>query len=276
MTEESNGISPKIDFVFKSIFGDPRNKDILEDFLGSVTDFKSGELKQIQIESPEIPKENEVKKSSVLDLILTTKNTVIDIEIQAWRRKALIERSLFYWGKMYSEQLQSGENYDRLRRTICINILDFDLLSTEDYHTTCKVRADGDTFPLTNVLELDFLELRKARMAVSHGKAGKLLDWLRFLNFRSSDREELKMLAKKSKSMQKAVDTLIHDSENKKERIAAWDREMFLHDEAQLRHEGREEERIENIRRMSRFGIPVSKIAAILGCPVEEIQKDLQ
>ena len=84
------------------------------------------------------------------------------------------------------------------------------------------------------------------------------------------------MLEKKSEPMQKAVGVLLHLSEDEQERDRALRREMFLHDQAELRGEGREEKQIEIIRRMSRLGVPVPKIAAYLGCPEEEIQKDLQ
>ena len=88
------------------------------------------------------------------------------------------------------------------------------------------------------------------------------------------------MHAEKSEPMQKTVGVLLHQSEDELERDRALRREMFLHDQAELRGEGiekgREEDRIENIRRMSHLGVPVPKIAAYLGCSEEEIQKDLQ
>ena len=273
----SEAISPKIDCVFKDIFGVKENSDILADFLNSIVDFQSGELKQIYFQNPEISKENADDKGSILDIrVRTAENTEIDIEIQLAYQKDMQERSLYYWAKLFSGQIKSGNRYRELPRTICINILDFNLLTTRNYHTSFGLRERKENFFLTKKLQIDFLELKKAERAVDQGQTGKLLDWLQFIDSRSDNREVLSMLEKKSEPMQKAVGVLLHLSEDEQERDRALRREMFLHDQAELRGEGREEEQIEIIRKMSRFGIPVSKIAAILGCPEEEIQKDLQ
>ena len=51
------------------------------------------------------------------------------------------------------------------------------------------------------------------------------------------------MLEKKSEPMQKTVGVLLHLSEDEQERDRALRREMFLHDQAELRGEGLDEDK---------------------------------
>lgn len=44
-----------------------------------------------------------------------------------------------YWARVYSDQMEGGYNYYKLRKTISINILDFDYLEEEKFHNTYKV-----------------------------------------------------------------------------------------------------------------------------------------
>ncbi len=55
----------------------------------------------------------------------------------------MIEHSLFYWSRLFSGQLQGGNPYQKLERTVCINLLDFDLLDTLEYHS-CYVLKERE------------------------------------------------------------------------------------------------------------------------------------
>ncbi|MCL2124971.1 MAG: Rpn family recombination-promoting nuclease/putative transposase, partial [Oscillospiraceae bacterium] len=62
----------KSDFVFKLIFGDQRNVDILAAFLRSVLDIPDDEYDQLTIVDPYLKKESEDDKYSILDVKLHT------------------------------------------------------------------------------------------------------------------------------------------------------------------------------------------------------------
>ena len=47
-------VTPKLDLVFKKIFGDVRNTDILADFLATVLAIKPSDISQIEILDNEI------------------------------------------------------------------------------------------------------------------------------------------------------------------------------------------------------------------------------
>ncbi len=47
-------------------------------------------------------------------------NNCIIIEMQMTTHNKLIERFLYYWAKIYSSNLQIGDKYENLRKTISI------------------------------------------------------------------------------------------------------------------------------------------------------------
>ena len=98
-------LKPKNDYVFKKIFGDERNKDILIAFLKAILKI---DIKDVQILNSELPKENIADKKSILDIRATIDNNVeIDVEIQVARTIYMPQRSLYYWSKIYlSETLR--------------------------------------------------------------------------------------------------------------------------------------------------------------------------
>ena len=58
-----------------------------------------------------------IRKSRFLRVCLLSTNVFhnieIDIEIQVAKFPSWQARSLFYWSKLYSEQIQSGQDYDK-------------------------------------------------------------------------------------------------------------------------------------------------------------------
>ena len=73
--------------------------------------------------------------------------TQVDIEVQVCPFKLMAERSLYYWSKMYSEQLEKGAEYKKLKKAIWHNI--YNLLNVKSHKK------------LTDHIEIHFLELPK-------------------------------------------------------------------------------------------------------------------
>ena len=73
----------KSDFVFKLIFGDQRNVDVLEAFLKSVLDIPDAEYDRLTIVDPHVKKESEDDKFGILDVkVHTVSGSIIHVEIQ--------------------------------------------------------------------------------------------------------------------------------------------------------------------------------------------------
>lgn len=91
---------------------------------------------------------------------------IIHIEIQVARTIYMPQRSLYYWSKIYCEQLEISEKYSKLKKTICINILDSDTLQTTKYHSTFKIKKDDEIIALKT--GLDISEIKALRLENSH------------------------------------------------------------------------------------------------------------
>ena len=125
-------LDPKMDFVFKNIFGSEKNPKILISFLNATLKPKDL-ITSVEIKNTDINKNYIEDKFSRLDVKAKTSNDeIINIEIQLKNEYNMIKRSLYYWSKLYSEQLGEGQDYSVLKRTICINILNFKYLNQEE------------------------------------------------------------------------------------------------------------------------------------------------
>lgn len=79
-------------------------------------------------------KELILDKTGIIDVrAKTSRGENIDIEVQLTDKGNMDKRTLFYWGKMYLENIKQGQDYTSLEKVITINILDFEFLGTESY-----------------------------------------------------------------------------------------------------------------------------------------------
>ena len=73
------------------------------------------------------------------------------------------QRRLFYATQLVRSQLKRGNSYDRINQSICILIVDFEMVSENtDYHNRFALynRKTGTEFPVG--FEINILELPKA------------------------------------------------------------------------------------------------------------------
>ncbi|MBE6058564.1 MAG: Rpn family recombination-promoting nuclease/putative transposase [Clostridium sulfidigenes] len=94
----------------------------------------------------------------------TSKGENIDIKVQLTYQGDMDKRTLFYWKKMYLENMKQGEDYTSLEKVITINILDFEFLGTENYQSSFHLWEDMEKdYMITDVVEIHFLELPEFR-----------------------------------------------------------------------------------------------------------------
>jgi predicted transposase/invertase (TIGR01784 family) len=139
------------------------------------------------------------------------------------------KRTLFYWSKIFSEQLKAGQPYDELKKTITINILDFNYIKTDRYSTVFHLWEDSNKdCKLTDVLEIRFLELPKFRK--KQPDLSKPLDrWMVFIE--DSPEEVLEMAKIAEPAIAKAERILEHLGSFDEIRRYYEAREMAIHDE---------------------------------------------
>ena len=117
-------LSPKLDVVFQALFGEVGNESITKGFLETILERR---IESIDLSrNPILRREFKDEKLGVLDIIAKLdKNEICNIELQIVDKKNIIERILYYWSRLYSRQIKSGEDYKILQKAIVILITDF-------------------------------------------------------------------------------------------------------------------------------------------------------
>lgn len=210
-------LSPKVDFVFKRIFGNEKHPNILISFLNAVMK-PIDPIKSVQIRNSDIEKEHIEDKYSRLDIKAITNNGEhINIEIQVKNEYNMIKRSLYYWSKMFENQIVEGDNYDKLSKTVCINILDFKYLKSDNFHNTYRLKEIKTNEELTDTMELHFIEIPKLRKLDNSEEISDMLEaWIAFIQSPAS--EVVEKLEMSKKEIKEAKDELLRLSGDDKER----------------------------------------------------------
>ena len=106
----------------------------------------------------ELPPDHYDGKEVRLDLrAKTSEGMVLNIEVQAQSQKCLDRRIMYYWAKLYSNQIQRGEDYYRLRPAYVIEVMDFNFIPDSSHYISDSqpiVSATGK--PFTEDLRLFF------------------------------------------------------------------------------------------------------------------------
>ncbi len=274
-------LNPQIDFVFKKIFGTEKNKPILINFLNAVIK-PTIPIKDVEIKNNDIDKDFIEDKFSRLDVKATTSNKEhINIEIQVKNEYNMIQRTLYYWSKMYSEQIQNRDNYSKLERTVCINILNFKYLKNDKYHNAYRLKEITSNEELTDLQEIHFIELPKfneignKEYVENVEKMDALEKWLEFLVEPESNtvrqlelsNEEIKLA--KSELYRLSMDSKEREQYNMREK-AIYDRISALEN---AENKGKVERELELVRESLKQGLEISLISKITGLSEEEILK---
>ena len=94
-------------------------------------------------------------------------------------------RILYYWGRSFSGELKTGQNYSELPRQISILIADFDVFNWNDstrYHGVFNIREQNEGLLFSDALEIHVLELPKLRKQPLKEKWSALECWLLYLD----------------------------------------------------------------------------------------------
>ena len=177
------GIEPTIDYAFKRVFGRQENEESLCSLLNAVLRRPVGQrIESVVVLNPFLPLEAFDDKLSVLDIKARDESgRMFNIEMQIRLHHALRERVLFYWAKLYTEQLSEGDDYAELRPTISVLLVDdilFPELAGPHYRFRLCEESRGTVF--SDQIELHVLELPKFDKPLPD-LADDLDKWLFFL-----------------------------------------------------------------------------------------------
>ena len=229
MNKDEKIVKLKLDVIFKRVFGNEKNEKIIAAFISDLLEIPRKSIKKIYINNVELTPEYLEQKFSRLDLKMDVDGRIINIELQVNKESFFKERTLFYWSKLYSEELLAGDEYTELKQTICINIINFNLFECEDYHSNFKILESERKELLTDKFAIHFFELKKVG---KYKKNKRMEDWLNLIN---AETEGDLMSIQQSTTIPEVQDTIVmlrHLSADQQVRQEAYYRERLLHDEA--------------------------------------------
>jgi predicted transposase/invertase (TIGR01784 family) len=284
---QTQKINPRVDFAFKLIF--EKHTDLLIGLINAiVSDYD--QVQEIEIKNPYNQKQRQKDKLSVLDIKAKNKKTGtwFNIEIQINDDASYKKRSLYYWSKLYSDQLQSGTTYDTLNKTISINVLNFNMLPDKGYHNIYKIKNDKTNEILTDMLELHYIELKKVSDDLNKIKTA-LDRWVSLLaRAEKLTSDTLPEALNKDKLIKKAMKVFETTTFNDDEwniyeaRLKWWRDELSIILTAEARGEargeakgikkGKSEARINIAQSMKKEGLSVKQIVKITGLNEKEIE----
>lgn len=179
-------IDLKADFVFKQIFAREGNEAILISFLNSILQLPPDQqITSVTLQNTELPRAHFDHKAALLDLLVKTdKNVYINVEIQFSNQKEIVLRMLWYWSYLFSKQLERGDTYKKVDKTITIALLNFShFQDTEDFHTCFQLfSVKRKHHKLTDLMEMHFVEIPKVLAKWQSGEIATgenpLVNWL--------------------------------------------------------------------------------------------------
>lgn len=218
-------MKPKVDFCFKELMEDA---EVRRGFTAAVLHIPPEEIAETVLLPTSLRKKYEEDKLGILDVcVLLNNSTQIDIEIQVSPFPLWPERSLFYLAKMFTDQIEKGEGYERLEKCVHVGILDFILFGEdEEYYSCFHIREDLRNRLYTDKLEVHILELPKLKK--NDYPETELLNWAKFMN--AERQEEFEEMAEKDKYIEKAYEALKNISADDEKRLEYEAREKALRD----------------------------------------------
>ena len=272
------------DYIFKRVFAFEGNESVLKDLLEAIL---RKDIKTVTIKNPEIiPYEREDKRG-LLDIKAETDDgTILDIEMQMEDKKNAEERGTLYAGNLITGQLQVGDDYKKLKKSIVIFITNYNFLKRNSYHSVGRMKFE-DTLEeeyvdmgyseeeqiASKYIEFHYIELPKYKKKNS-SKFTKLDQWMCVLTDRKG---EMMLAEKENKEIKKAMNTLDYISADPRERerhnsiiMAEYNR---LTSENNFFEAGKEEGIIETAKEMIKKKLPIDLICEITKLSKEEVEK---
>ncbi|MDR2646422.1 MAG: Rpn family recombination-promoting nuclease/putative transposase [Holosporaceae bacterium] len=259
------------DVMFKIILGDPRHSRLLIHFLNAAIKSETP-ITSVEITNTELTPEYVWQKGSRLDVRAKTQNgELINVEMQCGADRHMAARALFYWSRMFAGQIEVSDQYYKLKRTISINILDFRLFDDERYWRKGHITDDETKRNITELLEMQFIELNKLRQVE---KESPITFWVEF--FRDPYSKSVKALCDYVPEIKEAKQIYEKAKSDPKARALIETREKALRDYtndiACAKDEGKAEGKIEMVLELLRAGVDVDIIAQTSGLSIEEIE----
>lgn len=158
------GIDPKVDYVFKRLFGREPNQALAIHLLNAVlTPPPRERVVDLELLNPFNDKDRLDDKLSILDIKARDQSgRQFNVEMQLLATPYFRQRVPYYWARLHQSQLQEGQNYQMLRPTISICFVNTPLFpKVPAHHLVFELRERARHLLFTDDLALHILELTK-------------------------------------------------------------------------------------------------------------------
>jgi predicted transposase/invertase (TIGR01784 family) len=268
-------LNPLNDYLFLKLMGEEGDEEQCLAFLNAVLGSKR--LKPVTLvkilENKTFVAEVLGEKTSILDVRVETDNGErINIEVQLRDLQNMEKRTLMHWGREFTKGISAGGDYKELPKVITINIVNFDNIKLDDFHTCFHLWEDNHhDYLLTDVLEIHFINMVKFRKLKTGDFANNLERWLTFFDINTPE-EILQEVIKMDPAINKANERLTFVTQDKEFLRNYHLREMAMSDWTTGIDTAIEKKQIEIARNMFNDGLPVEIIHKYTGLDIETIQ----
>ena len=227
-------LTPTNDFIFKRIFGKEGNERITKKLLSSIIEDEIADLTLAKEQTTDVDVVDD--KIGILDVEVKLSNgTKLDLEMQVTSQKDIEKRLMFYWSKLYSSNIKSGEEYYNLKRVVVIMFTTFNLEKLKEIqkcHTKWEIRErEYGNIVLTRDFEIDIIEMKKLEKYIEKGtniENKELAYWVKFLTNPDEMGDEIMEEVKEIKLAKEELEKIRQDEHDR--RVAEL-REKYIRDQ---------------------------------------------
>lgn len=275
------------DWALQRLLRDKANFDVLEGFVSTLLKRK---IKICRLLESEGNKDRDDVKNNRVDLLAEDeKGEMLLVEVQGEPEFAYFQRILFGTSKLVTEYIDSGMNYDNIKKVYSINIVYFDLGQGKDivYHGKTEFRGvhnnellrlspfQRQKFSVDEVYQLypEYYILKVNDF--NRWSKVPLEQWVYFLSTseipEDADAPGLSEAREKLKFMNMSRDEQMAYRRYMDNRVILQDNLITARGEGRL--EGQTEEKISIAKRLKQMGVDVSVIAQSTGLTPEDVEK---
>jgi predicted transposase/invertase (TIGR01784 family) len=269
-------LNPLNDYLFLKLMGEEGDEEQCLAFLNAVLGSKGKKpVKLIKIlENKTFTADVAGEKTSILDVRAETDvGEKINIEVQLKDLHNMEKRTLLHWGREFTKGISAGDDYKDLPKVITINIVNFDNIKLEDFHTCFHLwEDDSRDYLLTDVLEIHFINMVKFRKLKTKDIVNKPLErWLTFFDIKTPEKI-LQEVIQMDGAINKTYERLNFVSQDKEVLRAYHMREMALSDWTTGVNTAIEKTQIEIAKKLLHEGLSTEIIQRTTGLHMETIQ----
>lgn len=235
------------DLVFYFVYASDTDasRHALMAMLNLVLDRKDDPITEVTVQNSVHKGFKPSDKGTIMDIRAKTHNgEQFNVEMQNQVQDSFENRILLYGCRMTNSSLDSGENYDRMKKNVVISFVNgIQFRHIPDFHTRFSMTEDTYGYPLTDKLEIHFLELGKLQEA-EPSLMSPLEQFCTYLKYAGDEQKEdyiTKLLETDEEAIYMSDRVYKNVTDDEVLEILLWHEEMAKHDRTTERDAARRE-----------------------------------